>query len=122
MWEISLGKQTLEEFIEVITDKERRRILLLLWGVLFSLVIADGVITEFLIAQDLAWESNPLLVDLIGSRGFLILKILGAGIAILILEDVSNRHCRLALAVTCLGVLIYTAIVYWNIALFCMGL
>jgi len=121
--EISLSdEQTLEEFIELAADKERRHTLKLLWGALFSLVVADGLITEFLITEGFAWESNPFLVDLIGKSGFIILKIIGAGLAVFILRDISIQHPRIALVATCFSTFIYTAIVFWNILVFFLGL
>ena len=116
------GKQTVEEFVELAIIKERHRLLILLWGALFSLVVADGLITEFLIAEGFAWELNPFLADLIGGSKFLILKILGAILAILILRDVSRKHHRIALAATCFFLFIYTLIVFWNIGVFLLGL
>lgn len=100
----------------------QQRIFLLLWGCLFTLIVADGLITEFLIAQRLAWESNPFLVDLVGESSFLVFKILGAALAILILRDVSRQHHRTALSFTCFFVFIYTVIVFWNIMVFFLGL
>jgi len=95
--------------------RAKRHVLLLLWGALFSLVVADGLITEFLISQRLAWESNPFLADLVGESGFLVLKFLGATLAVFILWDISRRHRWIALAATCFFVFIYTLIVFWNL-------
>lgn len=114
-------KYTLEELIGPAMEKARHRNLIMLWGCLFSLVVADGIITQFLINQGLAWELNPFLVDLVGKSGFLALKSVGAGLAILILMNVSSRHYRLALGFTCFFVSMYTIIVYWNILVFFMG-
>lgn len=119
---IVADKQTLNELTELAMDKARSRNLIVLWGCLFSLVVADGLLTEFLVNQGIAWESNPFLAGLVGESSFLILKILGAGLAILILRDVSRRHHRIALSFTCFFVLIYSIIVYWNILVFFMGL
>jgi len=104
--------------LELNMSKARRRILILLWATLFSLVVADGVITEFVISQHLARESNPFLAEWVGDRGFLVLKAGGAALAIFILRDVSKRHYRLALTSTCVFVLVYTAIVFWNLSVY----
>ncbi|MFC1924095.1 DUF5658 family protein [Chloroflexota bacterium] len=104
-------------------DKERaqRRTLMLLWGTLFSLVVADGVITDFVVSQRLAWESNPFLADWVGENGFLALKALGSLLAILILRDISRRHYRVALTVTCFFVFLYTLVVFWNVLVYFLG-
>ena len=102
--------------------RAKRRVLLLLWGALFSLVIADGLITEYLVSQRLAWESNPFLADLVGESGFLVLKFLGATVAVFMLWDISRRHRRIALAFTGFFVFIYTLIVFWNLFVFFLGI
>jgi hypothetical protein len=91
---------------------------MLLWICLFMLVVADGVVTEHLIAQRFAWEFNPLLANWVGDNGFLLLKAAGSLLAIFILWDISKRSYRTALIASACLVLVYTIIVYWNLALY----
>jgi hypothetical protein len=113
--------QTTVAVSKLTMSKAKRCDLMLLWGSLFTLVVADGVITEFLISRRFAWESNPFLAGLVGDSGFLALKAFGATLAILILWDVSKRHYRIALAITCFFVFIYAVIVFWNLFVFYLG-
>ena len=89
-----------------------------LWACLFILVVADGVVTEYLIAQRFAWEFNPLLTVWVGDSGFLLLKAVGSLVAIFILWDISKRSYRTALIASSCLVLLYTVIVFWNLSLY----
>jgi hypothetical protein len=90
----------------------------LLWASLFVLVVSDGIVTQYLIAQRFAWEWNPLLTFWVGDSGFLLLKSVGSLLAIFILWDISKRSYRIALAASCCLVLLYTVIVLWNLSLY----
>lgn len=89
----------------------------MLWVSLFALVLADGVITEYLITQGLASEGNLLLAPLIGTSVFLPLKAAGAALVIFVLWDISTHHPRISLAASCCSVVLYSAIVFWNVSL-----
>ncbi len=45
---------------------------------LVVLIVADGVISNFLIRHGLAQEGNPFLQTLVGKESFLVIKVLGA--------------------------------------------
>ena len=49
-----------------------------LLGALFALVVADGILTNFLITEGLGREWNPFLQSLAGKESFLFIKITGA--------------------------------------------
>ena len=92
-----------------------------LLGVLFALVVADGILTNFLITEGLGREWNPFLQTLVGKESFLFIKIAGALLSILILWDVYKKWPRVAINSVICVVILYTGIVYWNILTFLVG-
>ena len=90
------------------------RNLMLLWGTLFSLVVTDGIITQYLITHGIAWELNPFLASFIDENVFLLVKAAGVLVAIIILWDISKRNYRIALATSSFFVIFYTLVVFWN--------
>ena len=104
------------------SHKTHQTNLTVLWVCLFGLIVADGLITEYLIAGRLGWELNPLLAILVGDSSFLIFKALGAALAILILRNVARSSYRVSLAFTYCSVLLYSVIVFWNLIVFYLGL
>ncbi len=97
--------------------KGKEKIFALLMVLVF-LVILDGVLTEFLIAGDIAWEANAFLAPMIGEPAFMILKLLGSLFCALVLWDIYTRHQRLATIATWIAVIGYGCIVVWNTSLF----
>ncbi len=89
-----------------------------LLGALFALVIADGVITSFLLQHGLGREGNPFLETLVGESDFLTTNVAGAFLSALLLWNVYKKRPRAAMAVSLCIVVVYTAIVYWNILAF----
>ena len=89
-----------------------------LLGLLILLNIADGILTHFLVELDLGREINPFLLQLVGEPGFLVLKVVGILLCVLILWDIHRRHPRLAFMSTSVFVTIYIGIVAWNSAAF----
>ena len=94
-----------------------RRIEYLL-GTLLSLVVADGLISQFLIESGIGQEGNLLLKNLVAEGSFLIIKMCGAIICVLILWNMAKRVPKLVLIVSVSFVAIYTAILFWNLAMF----
>jgi hypothetical protein len=90
------------------------RNLMLLWGALFSLVVTDGIVTQYLITHGIAWELNPFLASFINENVFLLIKGAGVLLAISILWDISKRNYRIALAASSFFVMFYTLVVLWN--------
>ena len=93
----------------------RERHLRILWGSLFALIMADGIITESAIDNSVGYEANPFLADMLGSTSFFLFKLLGAVVVILFLRNVSMKHRRVGLIGSCVAVLLYIVIVFWNI-------
>ncbi len=93
----------------------RIRHLRLLWGSLFALILADGLITECAISNDVGYEANPLLADMLGSTSFFLFKMLGALLVIFFLRNISKKNYRMGLIGSCVAVLLYVIVVFWNI-------
>jgi len=89
-----------------------------LLGFLAGFVISDGLLTYFLIRYGLAREWNPLLAPIVGEGNFLIFKVVGALLCVLILWDIYKRFPRIALTATSCFVVVYGVIVAWNLSLF----
>ena len=89
-----------------------------LLGVLFALVVADGVITQYLVMNSLGIEGNPFLTTWVDQDKFLYIKILGALFSVFILWDIYKQWSRLAMSASIVFVIVYTCIVYWNIGVF----
>jgi hypothetical protein len=95
----------------------RRRVEYLL-GILLSLIAADGIISHFLVKSGLGQEGNPLLKILVTDSDFLVIKMCGAIICVLILWNIAKRSPKLVFIFTSCFVALYTAILFWNIAVF----
>ena len=85
---------------------------------MIGLVVADGLITEFLIKNRFAREGNPFLERWVGGDHFLFLKTVGVILATLILWDIGKRYTKLATVATSSCVVIYTVIVYRNVLVY----
>ncbi len=94
----------------------------LLLATLIIVVVADGILTNFLINERLATEFNPFLRSLAGQDIFPAVKLAGGLIAALLLVSLSRKHPQLSRAVTISGVVLYTAVVYWNLLAFGLAL
>ena len=90
----------------------------LLLGALATLIISDGLITNFLVINRLATEVNPLLTMWAGKEAFLFIKVIGAFLAAFLLLCIHQRHSKLAFRTTLLFVLSYTVIIFWNLSAF----
>jgi hypothetical protein len=90
----------------------------LLLGTIVSLMGADGIVSHFLIRNNWASEANPLIRDLILDNNFPLLKIGGAIICVFILGHAVKIKPVLISYSTCIFVLTYTLIVYWNLLVF----
>ena len=91
-----------------------RRIRLLLVS-LIILVILDGIITRYWLAQGLITEGNPVLQSLVNDDKFLLIKPLGALFAALLLWDIYRHNAKLALVTAYCVVSSYAVVVLWNI-------
>ncbi len=85
---------------------------------LVLLVVADGLITQNLIASGFATEGNPLIQTIVMEHYFPLLKLAGAMLAAFLLWKVARRQPKLAATVIAFFVCLYTGIVYWNVGIF----
>ena len=99
-------------------DVARIRRIEYLLGTLLSLVAADGLISQFLIKNGLGHEANPFLRVLVMENDFLIIKMCGAILCVIILWNIARRLPRLIFIFSACFVGLYTAILFWNIAVF----
>ena len=83
---------------------------------LFCAIVADGLITEFLVTGGYGSEINPLLTALIGGSSFLAIKMAGAFLVTLFLWIKYNRDPKPVYTITVVALTFYTAIVYWNLS------
>ncbi|MFC1862111.1 DUF5658 family protein [Chloroflexota bacterium] len=85
---------------------------------LFALVVADGLITKFLITNGLALEANPFLLPWVGQELFIAIKVSGAFLATLLLWVKYNTYPNLVNIIASVFLTIYTGIVFWNLSVF----
>ena len=85
---------------------------------LTALVVADGLISKFIVEHGFAREGNPLLQIWVGENTFLVLKLLGAILIAIVLWDIYKHNPKLSYISTVLFVISYTAIVFWNLYAF----
>ena len=85
---------------------------------LFGTIVADGIISQFLVTGGYGSEGNPLLMSLVGGEPFLGIKIAGAFLATLLLWIKYNDRPKLVYTVTVVALAFYTIIVYWNLFVF----
>ncbi len=84
--------------------------------------ISDGVITHFLVSNGLAREINPLMEPIVREGNFLLLKIIGVLLCVLILWRLYKRSRKVTLIVTSGVVAFYGAVVSWNLSIFLTSL
>ena len=89
----------------------------ILIGSLFAAVVADGIITKYLVSQGLATEGNPFLGDWVHNNAFYTLKIFGALLACFYLWSIGKRHPNLSIAFTSLLLAAYAYIVLRNLSI-----
>ena len=89
---------------------------------LVGLVVADGIISRFLVRYGLGREGNPFLQTLVGDNNFLLIKLVGALLCALILWDLYKTRPRAALSSSLLFVGLYTVIVFWNLGIYLAAL
>jgi hypothetical protein len=85
---------------------------------LFCIIVADGLITQFLVAGGHGVEVNPFLRAWVGQDLFLAIKVSGAFLATLLLWIRYNVKPRLVYTITVVFLAFYTAVVFWNLFVF----
>ncbi len=98
-------------------DIDRTKIRLLL-HILFALVVADGIMSNYLVTQGLGREWNPIAQVLMSQGNLIAFKLLGALLAVLILWNMQKKRPRIAMIATLCAVTLYTGILYWNLLTF----
>ncbi len=88
-------------------------ILILLSG----LEISDGVITDFAVRNGLVQEGNPLIEAIVREGNFLLLKIIGVLLCVLILWGIYKRFPKVALTATSTIVMFYGIVMAWNLSM-----
>lgn len=105
-----------DKFTRTLTDyfagSHRIRILL---GSLFAAIVADGIITKFLVSNGFATEGNPFLGDWVTNDKFFTLKIFGALLALCYLWSIYRRHPKLSISFSAILLAVYTFIVLRNV-------
>ena len=87
----------------------------ILLGSLLAAVVADGVITKYLVLNGFADEGNPFLRFWVGEDVFLTIKLLGGLLATLYLWSIYRRHPKLSIGFSSFFLTVYTLIVFWNV-------
>ena len=82
---------------------------------LFGIIVADGVITEFLVANGHGVEVNPFLQAWVAQDMFLAIKVSGAFLVTLFLWIKYNSKPRLIYITTIVFLVFYTCVVFWNL-------
>ena len=85
---------------------------------LFALIVADGLITKFLVTESFGLEMNPFLQAWVGQDMFLAIKVSGAFLITLFLWIKHSKRPRLVFAVTFLSLAFYTVVLFWNLFVF----
>ena len=86
--------------------------------VLFGIIVADGLLSQFLVTSGYGLEANPLMAPLVGGESFLAIKISAAFLVTLFLWIKYNTRPRRVYTVTVVALGLYTTIVYWNLFTF----
>ena len=82
---------------------------------LFGLIVADGLITQFLVTNGHGSEMNPFLKSWVSRDLFLAIKISGAFLVTLFLWLKYNAKPKLIYGITSVFLTLYTGIVFWNL-------
>ena len=82
---------------------------------LFGLIVADGLVTQFLVTNGHASEVNPFVEALIYKDLFLATKILSAFLVTSLLWIKYKVHPDLIYRAVAVFVAVYTGIVYWSL-------
>jgi hypothetical protein len=85
---------------------------------LFGAIVADGLITQFLVTGGYGSELNPFLEAWVGQGGFLAIKISGAFLATVLLWINYSRQPKLVYTITVAFLMFYTTVLFWNLSVF----
>lgn len=85
---------------------------------LFGIIVADGIITQFLVTDGHAVEVNPFLQAWVGQDMFLAIKVSGAFLVCLFLWIKYNAKPKLIYIITVVFLAFYTSVLFWNLFTF----
>jgi len=85
---------------------------------LFCIIVADGLITQFLVTGGHGTEANPFLRAWVGQGSFLALKGSGAFLATLLLWINYSARPKLVYVITVAFLAFYTIVLLWNLLVF----
>lgn len=80
--------------------------------------ISDGIITHFLVRNGLVREGNPLMETIVREGNFLLLKVVGVLLSVLVLWGIYKRFPKVTLTATSSIVLFYGLVMVWNMGMF----
>lgn len=87
----------------------------ILIGALFAAIVADGIITRFLVHNGYAKEGNPFLEHWVVEDKLLMIKLLGGLLVAIYLWHIYQRHPKLSICFSSLFLAGYIFIVTWNL-------
>ena len=87
----------------------------ILIGALFAAIVADGIITRFLVHNGFASEGNPFLEYWVVEDKLLLVKILGGILAVIYLRHMHQRHPGLTVNLCSIFLAGYIFIIVWNL-------
>ena len=85
---------------------------------LFGLIVADGLLTQFLVTNGHALEVNPFLRAWVSQDSFLAIKVSGAFLATSLLWIRDNAKPKPVYIITVVFLAFYTGVVFWNLFVF----
>jgi len=85
---------------------------------LFGIIVADGLITQFLVTGGYGSEANPFLTAWVGHGWFLAMKVSAAFLATLLLWINYNKKPKAVYTIAVVFLVFYTTIVFWNLFVF----
>lgn len=86
--------------------------------ILVGLVLADGLLSQFLVSQGLGQEANRLVASWITRKEFLLVKTMAGITCAAILWDTYKRKPRLTWVTSSVLVTAYCGILFWNLFVF----
>ena len=89
-----------------------------LLALLSGFEISDGIVTHYLVRNGLVQEGNPLMESIVREGNFLLLKVIGVLLCVLILWVIYKRFPKVTLITTSSVVMFYWAVMAWNLSMF----
>lgn len=85
------------------------------YALLALFVMADGFITNLVIRSNAGREGNGLLKGIAGTNNLIIVKLIGACLAVYLLYRISKKYPKLARYTTFTFLVLYALIDVWNL-------